>query len=261
MGRNLGGPLMGSTLEHEAFAPAPRVAAVLFDVGGTLDADGVPWSAQFHAAYRAHGGALPLPTFAERFRASDTRLAQHPAIATLGLRDTLHAQSALLAEGLPDAGALDLGAIAEAVYDAARATAARNRAVLAALRPHVRLGVVSNFTGNVARCLADLGLLAAFDVVLDSAVVGVAKPDAAIFRRALDALGVRPNAALMVGDNPVADVLGARRAGLQACWLAPDTRRTPTALRGVPRIARLADVLDRPGVAPVGEREGAACTG
>src|SRR5690242_6726362 len=64
-----------SAPDDASLARLRPVAAVMFDVGGTLDADGVPWSAQFHAAYRAYGGALPLEPFVARFRESDRRLA------------------------------------------------------------------------------------------------------------------------------------------------------------------------------------------
>lgn len=58
-------------------------------------------------------------------------------------------------------------------------------------------------------------------VVVDSAVVGVEKPDAAIFRFALEALAVKPHRCVYVGDTVYFDVDGARAAGLHALHLDP----------------------------------------
>lgn len=58
-----------------------------------------------------------------------------------------------------------------------------------------------------------------FRLVLTSNDIGVGKPDAAIFRHALDSLGVAPEATLHVGDSLESDVAGALNAGLTAVWL------------------------------------------
>ena len=81
--------------------------------------------------------------------------------------------------------------------------------------------MVSNSDGRVAEALEAAGLRAYFDVVVDSALVGVEKPDPAIFRAALDVLGVPPEEALYVGDLYEVDVLGANAAGIPAVLLVP----------------------------------------
>ena len=99
------------------------------------------------------------------------------------------------------------------------------------------MGVVSNSDGSVEGDLRRLGVCyvpAASDgpgppasgiqvgVILDSAVVGVAKPDPAIFRIALDALGVRADRSVLhVGDSLRYDVAGALAAGLQPVHMDP----------------------------------------
>jgi putative hydrolase of the HAD superfamily len=85
----------------------------------------------------------------------------------------------------------------------------------------IRLGIVSN-TGRtpgvvLRRILAHHDMLRYFDAVAIaySDEVGFRKPDPRIFERSLNALGVEPARALHVGDNPDADVLGARRLGMR----------------------------------------------
>jgi putative hydrolase of the HAD superfamily len=107
----------------------------------------------------------------------------------------------------------------------------------------LRLGVVSNSDGRVEEALIAAGLRDCFDVVLDSALVGVEKPDPAIFRAALDALGVAPGEALYVGDLYDVDVVGARAAGMEAVLLLPDTTAPGPDCRRFTSLAALADGL------------------
>ena len=220
-----------------------RFNAVLFDFGGTLDADGVPAVEQFFRAYRDAGGRTRGENFEVLFRESDRLLAGDPAIRTRGFRDTVHEQSRLLTALAGDAH-LDPDAIAGLVHGAARVAAERNAVLLRALRDRgLRLGVISNFTGNLDRCVTELGLAPLVDVIIDSAIAGVRKPDAAIFRLALEHLGVDARRALMVGDNPFADIRAAASLGMSTCWLAPPDRFVPDECVPTYRIERLADLV------------------
>jgi putative hydrolase of the HAD superfamily len=84
----------------------------------------------------------------------------------------------------------------------------------------LRLAVVSNSNGTVARILESLDLARWFEIVVDSAVVGFEKPDPRIFHHAASALGVDPGEAVHVGDLYSIDVMGARAAGIRA--ILPD---------------------------------------
>jgi putative hydrolase of the HAD superfamily len=226
-------------------APAPRFDAVLLDFGGTLDADGEPAVEQFHRAYRTAGGRRSGDEFDRVFRESDRQLAAHSGIARLGFRDSVEQQSRLIAALVSGNERVDASAMAGMVHAAACATAERNVRILEQLRDRgMRTALVSNFTGNLARCVAELGLAHVFDAIVDSAVVGVRKPDARIFTIALERLGVGPSRALMVGDNPYADIGGAAAAGIATCWLAPLARAVPEGCAPTFRIARLGELMD-----------------
>jgi HAD superfamily hydrolase (TIGR01509 family) len=84
-----------------------------------------------------------------------------------------------------------------------------------------KLAVVSNAGGDVAVLLARMGLAELFSAIIDSGVVGVEKPDPAIFHLAARELGVAPEAAIHVGDLPAVDVKGARAAGVEPVLLDP----------------------------------------
>lgn len=92
----------------------------------------------------------------------------------------------------------------------------------------LKVGLISNtFIPPYAidHHLARLGLLDLFDERLYSAEIGLKKPSLSLFRRAVAALRVPPAAAWHVGDDLLADVLGARRAGLTAVLRLPPGRR------------------------------------
>jgi putative hydrolase of the HAD superfamily len=127
------------------------------------------------------------------------------------------------------------------------------------------MGIVSNSDGSVESDLRRLGICYApteltgppagaapaqagpgaagipVGVVIDSAVVGVAKPDPAIFYLALKALGVPPSGAVLhVGDSLRYDVAGALAAGLQPVHMDPFGFCPAPA--GHPHIRSLADL-------------------
>jgi putative hydrolase of the HAD superfamily len=83
------------------------------------------------------------------------------------------------------------------------------------------LGLLSNFTdGNTAKEIIErIGLAPFFDVVLISADLGYRKPHPSIFRHLVDELGVGADQILYVGDDPDADIAGARQSGMRPVWM------------------------------------------
>ena len=84
-----------------------------------------------------------------------------------------------------------------------------------------RIGVVSNSNGRVAELLEIAGFRDVFEMVVDSALVGVEKPDPEIFRIALGRLGAAPESAVYVGDVPCVDLVGAAAAGIRGVLVDP----------------------------------------
>lgn len=80
----------------------------------------------------------------------------------------------------------------------------------------LKLAIVSNADGRVEADAKRYGLAPYFDVIIDSDVVGVAKPDPRIFHIALERLGVAPEETLYTGDIYSIDMVGARAAGVEA---------------------------------------------
>ncbi len=78
----------------------------------------------------------------------------------------------------------------------------------------MKLGIVSNADGRVEADARRFGLARYFDVIIDSDVVGVSKPDPRIFQIAMERLQVAPEATLYAGDIYSIDMVGARAAGI-----------------------------------------------
>jgi putative hydrolase of the HAD superfamily len=92
----------------------------------------------------------------------------------------------------------------------------------------VRLGVVSNADGSIERQLVDAGVCqlgpgpeVEVDTIIDSGVVGVAKPDPAIFTFALDEMELPAEDVIYVGDTPAVDYVGATAAGIRTVIVDP----------------------------------------
>jgi putative hydrolase of the HAD superfamily len=112
--------------------------------------------------------------------------------------------------------------------------------LLIALRPHARIGIVTNNLLEEQRDKLDYCGLAAFvDALIASEDVGVSKPDRGIFDIALDRLGVAAADAVMVGDSWANDVAGAVHAGIRAIWFNPDRQPAPADPPGVREIHSL----------------------
>jgi len=106
-----------------------------------------------------------------------------------------------------------------------------------------RIGVVSNAEGRVARDLTAAGYAGLLETVVDSHVVGVEKPDPAIFGIALERLGVSAASAVFVGDIPSVDVVGARAAGIRPILVAPDGTHDDIDVPRIPSVNELPALL------------------
>jgi FMN phosphatase YigB (HAD superfamily) len=194
-------------------------SAVLFDFGGTLDADGIAWKMRFFQLCRDEGLVDDLEQFERAFFAVDDAL-----VAAIPSSFTFEETACRIGHGLARAFGTEheaVGArIASRFLDDALRHLARNTPLLTRLAASYRLGIVSNFYGNLGTVCHNAGIRHLFSVITDSACVGSVKPDPRIFQSALDGLGLRPADALFVGDSLPRDMAGACAIGMRHVWLA-----------------------------------------
>ena len=224
------------------------IRAILFDMGGTLDGDGLHWQDRFTALYRDFGVAVSRETF----DAAETRANQDREIASCDFRQMIefYVKWQLAHLGLTNAELeehLVSGFIAPA-----RKAAAANVDLLAELTERgFTLGVVSNGCGNVDKLCQDFGYTPFLSVIVDSRRVGLFKPDPAIFQYAAEKLGRDPGEIMMVGDSFDRDVRPAKQIGMKTAWLEGiEHRDCPEPSLVDLRLRTLADLASAPILSP-----------
>lgn len=218
--------------------PPPTLQAVFFDVGQTIFSPDYPFFQEMLARFGVHtsiealskGAALGREKF---FRGN--RGEQWKDFFTFWLR-------------FVGAAPEHIAAMLQMIYERHQRDHLWNyveptaRQTFAALREMgLRLGIISNADGKVARLLEQQGLAHFFACVIDSHLVGVEKPDPKIFKLALAQLQVPAANCLYVGDNYDNDVIGARRAGLRPVLIDPFA---VVPENDVPRIKTLSELLE-----------------
>lgn len=204
-----------------------KIKGVILDYGGTLDTDGTHWSHIIESAYRQAGVAVTDENFREAYVNGEQELGktlhilpEHNFADMLLIKVRIELQ--FLAEhGLFAPADIDRKAqeIARICHEKTAQGVSESAAVLKAMAEKWPLALVSNFYGNIETVLTEFGIRQYFKAVIESARVGVRKPDAKIFRLGLDALGTRPEETLVIGDNYKKDIVPAQSLGCQTLWL------------------------------------------
>lgn len=207
------------------------IKGVIFDYGGTLDSGGDHWSEVIWDAWQKAGVLVEKETFRECYVYAERELAKVKHILPQhNFGDMLKIKINVELQHLTNLGHFSPGEIerksaeiAGICYVAAKNHVAEAKEVLEWIGQRYPMVLVSNFYGNINTVLKDFGLEKYFPTVIESAVVGVRKPDPRIFRLGVDALGVKPEEALVVGDSFGKDIEPALSLGCQAVWIKGKT--------------------------------------
>ena len=211
----------------------------IFDYGGTLDTGGCHWGKMLWHAYQRVGVPVTEAQFREAYVFVERTLGKNPIIQPdFTFRQTLETKLRLQLESLECrvesvefATALDSSASGSPVGNSTLYTllstlmeqverhTAHSREVLLQLKERCPLVLVSNFYGNIETVLREFRLDGIFSHVVESAVVGVRKPNPQIFTLGVEALGLRPEEVTVVGDSIDKDIVPARKAGCQTVWI------------------------------------------
>lgn len=231
-----------------------NIEGIIFDYGGTIDSRGVHWSEVIWDGYRSAGViGVDKEVFREAYVYAERELARTRHILPHHtFHDLLRIKMQIEFQWLADRGDISAKVIekyaadvADYCYEAAKESIAEARPTLEVLSTHFPMVLVSNFYGNVEAVLEDFGLRHFFKSIIESAVVGVRKPDPRIFELGVEALGLTPEAVLVVGDSYKKDIIPAESIGCRVAWLkgkgwtAEEDAVTHSGI-----ITRLADVLD-----------------
>lgn len=203
------------------------VKGIIFDYGGTIDSRGVHWSEIIWDGYVNAGVDVDKDSFREAYVYAERELARTRHILPHhNFHDLLLIKMRIELGELSRQGKLpaaDIERFAQAVaaycYDSARHCVEEARPVLERLHERYPMVLVSNFYGNVESVLEDFDLRRYFKAIIESAVVGVRKPDPRIFSLGVEALNLHPDEVLVVGDSYKKDIVPAQSIGCQVLWL------------------------------------------
>lgn len=231
--------------------------AILFDFGGTLDTNGMHWMKVLWQQYQTEGIDVTKEQFEECYVYTERKLGSEEIILPNdNFYDVLRKKVDIETQYLVDKGYLVPEEVTRRAYTEhvavrsyymVKQNIARVGGMLSSLQNHYKLILVSNFYGNVATVIADFGIDKYFSDVIDSAVVGIRKPDSGIYRLALERNNLHSDDAIIVGDSLKNDIKPAEEIGVRSVWLStsePSDENKRHAFAIISDILELSSILE-----------------
>ena len=193
------------------------IKGYIFDYGGTLDTGGQHWGKVIWHAYERQQVPVSEEAFRDAYVHAERTLGKNPIIQPdFTFRRTLEEKIRIELEflGFPQYQQ----AVVDDLYAITCKETAKSREVLLQLKQQYPMVLVSNFYGNIATVLQEFKLDGIFDTIIESAMVGVRKPDPQIFTLGVEALGMQPDEVVVVGDSMDKDIIPAGKAGCHTVW-------------------------------------------
>ena len=200
------------------------IKGYIFDYGGTLDTGGNHWGKVIWHAYERVGVPVSEALFRDAYVHGERTLGRNPIIKPdFTFRQTLAQKRRLQLDFIeatsPEVSWAKHGEmLLNDLYTRTCEETSQSRSVLLQLREHFPMVLVSNFYGNIATVLREFSLDGIFQHIVESAVVGIRKPDPRIFTLGVEALGLDPSEVVVVGDSIDKDIIPARQAGCHTVW-------------------------------------------
>lgn len=201
-----------------------RIKGFIFDYGGTLDTRGNHWGKVLWHGYERTGVPVGEQDFRDAYVYGERTLATSPIVKPdFTFRDTLQAKIRLQLQWLEENRNLGdatryLERILDDVYQQNKDTTKESALVVGELAQRFPLVLVSNFYGNISTVLREFGLDHLFGDIIESAVVGIRKPDARIFALGVERLGLKAEEVAVVGDSYDKDILPSHSIGCHTIW-------------------------------------------
>ena len=208
-----------------------EIKAIAFDFGGTLDIPGVHWFDFFWNQFGGQFGGNQIMSREQYWDAyvfGERQMEKYGIPRTTSFQDTLTKKLSYQFEYLAKEGYLDendknletfisiftmhgLSRIEESLKKASE--------LIEKLSKVYDVSIVSNYYGNLETILHDAGIIQNLNRLLDSTLVGIRKPDPAIWKMALDQSGYKAEEFLIIGDSMKNDILPAQSIGCPTIWI------------------------------------------
>ncbi len=201
-----------------------KITTVIFDYGGTLDTGGIHWSEKFWEAYQYFKIPISKEDFGNAFVFSEKNV-QTLIKPESSLRETYRAQLLQQMKYLENKNPLSgayyaiIDKLVEYCHRSVINNVKKSKMILARLANDYKLGIVSNYYGNLVSVLNELGLKKYFSSIIDSKIAGVRKPDSKIISLAIDSINSNPEETIVAGDSYTNDISPSKQIGCKTIWL------------------------------------------
>jgi putative hydrolase of the HAD superfamily len=202
------------------------IKGIIFDYGGTIDTNRVHWGEVIAEQYRLSGIEIERKLYRNAYVYGERSLAKSPIIMpedtfhTL-LRKKIAIQFEYLREQTADGCFTSTKAndIADGCYNKVKETLGKSRAIVEELARQYPMVLVTNFYGNMPVVLKEFGLGKYFKCIVESSVVGIRKPDPALFALGIEALNLPAKEIVVIGDSYRKDIYPSSSLGCKTIWL------------------------------------------
>lgn len=233
------------------------IKGIIFDYGGTIDTDGIHWGELIGEEYNKAGIGIGRGLYREAYVHGERSLAKSPIIEPTDTFHTLLKKKITLQfEYLSQQDSQlmltqeQADKIADACYARVNEALALTRGIVQKLAERYPMVLVTNFYGNMPVVLEEFGLTKYFNSIIESSVVGLRKPDPALFNLGVKALGVEADEIVVIGDSYRKDIYPSTTLGCRTVWLKkvcweeePIVEgHTPTAT--IESLAQLPDIIN-----------------
>ncbi len=200
------------------------IEGIIFDYGGTIDTNGIHWGELIWQEYRNAGIPVEKELYREAYVHGERSLAKSPIIEPTDTFRTLLKKKMAIQAGFLRGKGIDMQAgkeeeIAEACYSRVLDTIETARPVIEQLATAYPMVLVTNFYGNMPVVLKEFKLSQLFRSIIESSVVGIRKPDPALFALGVEALSTSPCRTVVIGDSYRKDIYPAASLGCRTVWL------------------------------------------
>ena len=221
------------------------IRALIFDFGGTLDGNGIHWLERAYQFIHERHPEITREAFDKADKEAITEFALEDSSIEWSYQDgsmlpvnAVASEYAARCNLRETAEAIAVGiykrlGLSEPMKDeyvewfctGAAENLKENRRWLETLHGTYQLAVISNNFGNTSGWCDEYELTPLLGAIIDSTVLGIAKPDTRIFEKALSELGVAAAHAIYIGDSYSADMVGGKNAGMWTAWLVGNQQK------------------------------------
>jgi len=210
-----------------------NIKGLIFDYGATLDTCGCHWGQMIRHAYERNSIPVSEEQFRDAYVFAERTLGSNPIIQSrYTFYKTLQIKIRIEMEFIkehnywnPSKADLDkaICAVVDDLYARVKEYTHNSLELLALLKKKYRMVLVSNFYGNISVVLNEFGFDGMFQNIIESAVVGIRKPDPRIYMLGVDTLQMKPEETVVIGDSFKKDIVPAKKIGCNVIWIKGET--------------------------------------